>query len=65
MPPETKKTSLDNLKQWREALACPVCFGSLHFQEATVVCGGCGRAYPIVDGIAVLIPQRADRPTTE
>jgi uncharacterized protein YbaR (Trm112 family) len=52
-------------------LACPVCHGDLHLhpngdslREAPanagrVVCAECGRAYPIVDGIPVLIVERA------
>ncbi len=64
MPDELKKTNLDNLMQWADDLACPVCFGSLRFQEAVVVCTGCARTYPIVDGIPVLIPQRAIEPST-
>jgi uncharacterized protein YbaR (Trm112 family) len=64
MPAETRKTNPDNLKQWADDLACPVCFGQLRFEETTVVCTGCGRTYPIVDGIPVLIPQRAIEPST-
>ena len=43
---------------WADDLACPVCFAALRFSEITVVCTGCARTYPIVDGIPVLIPQR-------
>jgi hypothetical protein len=64
MPPEAKKTNLDNLKQWGEDLACPVCFARLRFEDAAVVCIGCGRVYLVVDGIPVLIPQRATGPST-
>jgi uncharacterized protein YbaR (Trm112 family) len=40
-----------------EQLACPVCFGDLRLEQAVgqIVCEGCGRVYPIVDGIPVLI----------
>jgi uncharacterized protein YbaR (Trm112 family) len=64
MPAETRKTNPDNLKRWADDLACPVCFGPLRFEEATVACTGCARTYPIVDGIPVLIPQRAIEPST-
>ncbi|HTA78427.1 MAG TPA: Trm112 family protein [Terracidiphilus sp.] len=47
---------------WADDLACPVCHQALRFQDAQVVCSGCGLVYPIVDGIAVLIPERAMRP---
>jgi hypothetical protein len=46
-------------------LACPACLGELRLEETRLVCAGCGRAYPIVDGIPVLIVVRAaekDRP---
>ena len=47
------------LAQWADDLVCPVCFAALSFFETTVVCRGCARSYPVVDGIPVLIPQRA------
>jgi|HubBroStandDraft_3_1064219.scaffolds.fasta_scaffold3376071_1 uncharacterized protein YbaR (Trm112 family) len=59
---ESKNANLNNLKQWAEDVVCPVCYAPLHFEEATVVCSGCARIYPVVDGIPVLIPQRAVRP---
>lgn len=40
-------------------LACPACLGDLRMEEARLVCAGCGRAYPVVDGIPVLIAGRA------
>ena len=42
-----------------DQLACPVCFGTLQAAEETVVCAGCGRIYPLIDGIPVLIAERA------
>jgi hypothetical protein len=45
-----------------ELLACPACLGALRLDEARLVCVGCGRAYPIVDGIPVLIAGREDKP---
>jgi uncharacterized protein YbaR (Trm112 family) len=41
-------------------LACPVCLGNLTFSSARLVCASCGRAYPVVDGIPVLIAERAE-----
>jgi hypothetical protein len=41
-------------------LACPACHGDLCLEEARLVCIACGRAYPIVDGIPVLIVKRAE-----
>ena len=47
-----------------EQLACPVCFGALRLgvSEQDIVCGGCGRGYPFLDGIPVLIADRATQP---
>jgi hypothetical protein len=45
-----------------DLLACPACLGALSIQEEQLVCSACGRAYPIVDGIPVLIAERAQLP---
>ncbi|MDQ1680721.1 MAG: uncharacterized protein QOI42_1580 [Frankiaceae bacterium] len=48
-------------------LACPNCRGGLRLDEAAVelVCTGtCGFAYPIQDGIPVLLVDEARRPGT-
>ncbi|HVC47559.1 MAG TPA: Trm112 family protein [Terracidiphilus sp.] len=53
--------SRDNLKDWSawaEALACPACLGALVREVASVKCAACGRVYPVVDGIPVLIAER-------
>jgi uncharacterized protein YbaR (Trm112 family) len=36
-------------------LACPACLGSLRLDLGRLVCAECGREYPVVDGIPVLI----------
>ena len=53
-------------------LACPACHGDLQLyikadspsEKLTnadrLLCGACGRAYPIIDGIPVLIVERAE-----
>ena len=40
-------------------IVCPVCHGPLERQPESVRCTGCGRSYPIVDGIPVLLAERA------
>jgi uncharacterized protein YbaR (Trm112 family) len=40
-------------------LACPVCQADLRIKEARLICVQCARAYPIVDGIPVLIAAMA------
>jgi hypothetical protein len=39
-------------------LACPACLGELLLDGDKLVCVECGRSYPIVDGIPVLIAGR-------
>jgi uncharacterized protein YbaR (Trm112 family) len=55
----------NNLSQ----LACPVCRGDLRgglrpdgtqSDGPQIFCAGCSRAYPIVDGIPILIAERAE-----
>ncbi|HEY1210634.1 MAG TPA: Trm112 family protein [Terracidiphilus sp.] len=41
-----------------DQLACPDCHGALSLEDARLICAACGRAYPIVDGIPVLIAGR-------
>jgi hypothetical protein len=43
-----------------DLLACPVCQGVLSIDENRLVCMACRRRYPVVDGIPVLIPERAE-----
>ena len=48
-------------------LACPACHGDLRLEssnldETRLVCAMCGRDYPIVDGIPVLIAGREMSP---
>ncbi|HEY3990561.1 MAG TPA: Trm112 family protein [Acidobacteriaceae bacterium] len=38
-------------------LACPVCHAALTLlHPETVLCSGCGRRYPVRDGLPVLLP---------
>lgn len=46
-------------------LACPACLGELRVEssgldEGRLVCAECGRGYPVVDRIPVLIAERAE-----
>jgi uncharacterized protein YbaR (Trm112 family) len=46
-------------------LACPACYGelrlALHEGDSRFLCVACDRAYPVVNGIPVLIVERAAR----
>jgi uncharacterized protein YbaR (Trm112 family) len=62
MPANADKRNLKALSEWTGELACPACHGALRLEEAHVVCTGCGRSYPVVEGIPVLIVERAEGP---
>ena len=47
-----------------DRLACPACLGDLRVEERRLVCEGCGRSYPVVDGIPVLVAELAELPLT-
>jgi uncharacterized protein YbaR (Trm112 family) len=42
-------------------LACPACHGELRLEGARLICSGCGRVYPIIDGIPALIVESAEQ----
>lgn len=46
-------------------LACPVCHQAVREVGEHIVCTGCGRRYPIRDGIPVMLVDEADPPTEE
>jgi uncharacterized protein len=58
--PESNKLSPSrNWSQWADRLACPACHGTLRSEAETIVCTACARSYPILNGIPVLISDRA------
>jgi uncharacterized protein YbaR (Trm112 family) len=40
-------------------IVCPVCHQSLQLEATVIRCLGCGKRYPVVDGIPVLLADRA------
>jgi hypothetical protein len=44
-----------------DQLACPACLGDLRLEGDHLLCQGCSRTYPIVDGIPVLIAGRDEK----
>jgi hypothetical protein len=46
-------------QQILRALVCPVCHAGLQLEAQSVGCTGCGRRYPVIDGVAVMLAERA------
>lgn len=44
-------------QKYLELLACPVCRGALSEKPEKLVCLGCGRTYPVTEGIPRLFPE--------
>jgi uncharacterized protein YbaR (Trm112 family) len=61
VPFDSPRQSVEFDPRLLEQLACPVCFGALQLAQSgdQIQCGICLRAYPLIDGIPVLIPERA------
>lgn len=53
LPVQVSSTS----HQLLQALSCPVCSGELAWSTSKAHCGLCGRSYPIVDEIPILLPD--------
>ena len=49
-------------KELLEILACPECKADVKLQNDKIVCTGCGRRYPIRDGIPVMLVEEAEAP---
>lgn len=45
-----------------EILACPVDHASLREEGEKLLCLGCGRRYPVRDGIPVMLVEEAEPP---
>ena len=45
-------------------LACPVCKTSVTRDGDRLICGTCGRRYPIRDGIPVMLVEEAELPSS-
>jgi len=54
-------TNLEALtREFAAIAACPACRGSLALKVDCLICDGCGRSYPQIDGIwRFLLPEQA------
>ena len=50
---------VERIREVLELIVCPACQGRLTLAERTVNCEACGRRYPVVDGIPILLVERA------
>ena len=48
-------------KELLEILACPACKKSVELKDDKIICLGCGRKYPIRDGIPVMLIEEAEK----
>lgn len=42
-----------------EILACPACQADVKLENGHIVCTGCGKKYPVKNGIPVLLADEA------
>lgn len=42
-------------------LACPACKGDVEEQDGKICCTGCGRKYPVRDGIPIMLVDEAEQ----
>jgi len=47
-------------EELKAILACPACKGDLLFEETRIICLACKKAYPIRDGIPVMLISEAE-----
>ncbi len=43
-----------------EILACPACKEPVRLEKDRIVCTGCGKRYPIRDGIPIMLLEEAE-----
>jgi hypothetical protein len=46
-------------------LVCPVCHADVRQDGDRIVCGACGRRYPVRDGLAIMLADEAELPGAE
>ncbi|HEY6487539.1 MAG TPA: hypothetical protein VIY99_00315 [Terracidiphilus sp.] len=59
MSSELTQSGPETLRNWIDQLACPACLNALTFAASGAVCTACRRCYPILDGIPILIIEKA------
>ena len=60
-PPRLQKGAHPMIdEELRAILACPACKGELIFEETRIICPACRKAYPVRDGIPVMLIGEAE-----
>jgi uncharacterized protein len=49
---------IDRLREILDLIVCPACHGRLVVASTEIQCTGCGRRYPVVDEIPLLIAHQ-------
>ena len=54
-------------KKLFDILACPLCKGNLHYRnnDTEIICRPCGMAFPIDNGIPIMLENKARTLTTD
>jgi uncharacterized protein YbaR (Trm112 family) len=47
-------------KELLQILACPSCKADVELKDNKIVCKGCGKRYPIKDGIPIMLIDEAE-----
>lgn len=50
-------------KKLIDIMACPACKGDVFEKDNKIVCKGCGKRYPIKDGIPIMLIDEAENPS--
>lgn len=45
-----------------DILACPDCKSDVEFKDDKIICKGCGRRYPVKDGIPIMLIDESELP---
>jgi uncharacterized protein YbaR (Trm112 family) len=56
------KSDVSLSKELLDILVCPVDHAKVHLEGGRLVCEKCGRAYPVRDGIPIMLIDEAEMP---
>lgn len=59
-PVAVEPSQRHSLDRFLDILACPTCRSELRSGEAALLCTGCRRSYPLLDGVPVVLPEQRE-----